>query len=52
MNSLSSAGKFTLGSGGGDTLSAEQLFGKLTYEEKVKSSEKDFVSGKSNNVLT
>lgn len=44
MNSLSNAGKQSLGSEAGPI---EQLMGKMSYEEKVRVNEKDFVSGKS-----
>lgn len=47
MNSLSNAGKFALNTNS-DSISMSQLLGKMSYEEKLKANEKDFVSGKSN----
>lgn len=46
MNSLSNAGKFALNNNS-DPMSLSQFLGKMTYEEKLKANEKDFVSGKS-----
>jgi hypothetical protein len=46
MNSLSTAGRLVMGPNG-DSVSLEQLLGKMSYEDKVRAKEKEFVSTKS-----